>query len=38
MAHSFNDRLARLNALRAQAHAGGGPEKIAKIQSSLAAP
>jgi propionyl-CoA carboxylase beta chain len=33
MSHSFKDRLDRLNELRAQAHAGGGPEKIEKIHA-----
>ncbi len=31
MAHSFEDRLERLNSLRQEALSGGGPEKIAKI-------
>ena len=31
MAHSFDDKLARLDDLRRQALEGGGPEKIAKV-------
>ncbi len=33
MAHAFDDKLARLNALRQQALEGGGPEKIAKVHA-----
>jgi propionyl-CoA carboxylase beta chain len=31
MANSFKDNMERLNALRQEAHEGGGPERIAKI-------
>jgi acetyl-CoA carboxylase carboxyltransferase component len=34
MSHSFEDKLARLNALRRQTLEGGGPDKIAKIHAS----
>ncbi len=33
MAHSFDDKLARLHELRQEAFAGGGPERIAKLHA-----
>ena len=33
MTNSFEDKLDRLNELRAQAMAGGGPERVAKIHA-----
>ena len=33
MSHSFQEKLDRLNALRSEAHAGGGPARIEKIHA-----